>query len=192
MVSIQLPNWDSRGILPPVLPGAGGTDPRRSPYLIDLFMLLDRFASSPERKRILNGFLSFRQMLHRLGITKGFQWLDGSFLENIELLKNHPPNDMDVVTYYELPTRMTQASLVEKAGGELEHGNLKEKYSIDAYFSELGRPLDVRQAQSLTYWYSMWSHRRDGLWKGFVQVDLAPNQDDTARAMLLTLGGFEL
>lgn len=187
MISVQLPDWNSQGILPPVLPGVGGTSSNRSPYQTDLFILLDRFASSPERRRILDGFLRFRQTLHTLNITRGFQWLDGSFLENIELLKGRSPNDMDVVTFYELPDGIRQADLQEK----LEYDNFQEKYSVDAYFCELGKPLDVRQAQKLTYWYSMWSHRRDGLWKGFVQIDLAPAHDDAARAMMLTLGGSE-
>jgi len=189
MLSVYLPDWNSQGILPPILPGKGGTSPQRSPYQIDLFMLLDRFASSQERKHILEGFLNFRHMLHTLGITGGFQWLDGSFLENIELLTNRPPNDMDVVTFYELPTGIRQADLLKKADDKLEHDNLKERYSIDAYLCELGHPFDAGQARRLTYWYSMWSHRRDGLWKGFVQVDLAPTHDGKAREMLLTLGG---
>jgi hypothetical protein len=190
MLFVQLPDWNSQGILPPILPDVGATSPRRSPYQIDLFMLLDRFASSPERKRILEGFLNFRQLLHSLGIARGFQWLDGSFLENIEILEKRPPNDMDVVTFYELPAGMSQASLCEKTGDELALHNLKEKHLIDAYFCELGQPLDARQTKNLTYWYSMWSHRRDGLWKGFVQVDLAQTYDGKALEMLATLGGF--
>lgn len=55
---------------------------------------------------------------------------------------------------------------------------------MDCYFSVLGQPVDARQVQNIAYWYSMWSHRRDGLWKGFVQVDLNPSQDADARAVL--------
>ena len=62
-------------------------------------------------------------------------------------------------------------------------------YSIDGYFSELGQPVDALRVKIITYWYSMWSHRRDGLWKGFVQVDLNPLQDADARAILNISGG---
>ena len=55
----------------------------------------------------------------------------------------------------------------------------------------LGQPVDALQVQSITYWYSMWSHRRDGLWKGFVQVDLNPSQDADARAVLNISGGAQ-
>jgi len=30
----------------------------------------------------------------------------------------------------------------------------------------------------------MWSHRRNGLWKGFVQVDISPTEDEMAKALL--------
>jgi hypothetical protein len=36
----------------------------------------------------------------------------------------------------------------------------------------------------VAYWYSMWSHRRDGMWKGFVQIDLSPSEDTPALAIL--------
>ena len=44
------------------------------------------------------GFLDFRALLHSLGINTGFQWLDGSFMENVELLEQRAPKDIDVVT----------------------------------------------------------------------------------------------
>jgi hypothetical protein len=37
---------------------------------------------------------------------------------------------------------------------------------------------------TISYWYSMWSHRRNGLWKGFVQVDISQGQDDLALALI--------
>ena len=39
----------------------------------------------------------------------------------------------------------------------------------------------------VTYWYSIWSHRRDGVWKGYVQVDLAPDDDADAHTLLTSL-----
>jgi hypothetical protein len=44
-------------------------------------------------------------------------------------------------------------------------------------------------AQS-SYWYSMWSHRRNQAWKGFLQIDLAPSQDVEALAWLQQQGEF--
>ena len=30
------------------------------------------------------------------------------------------------------------------------------------------------------YWYSMWSHRRNQAWKGYLEVDLNPAHDQQA------------
>jgi hypothetical protein len=40
--------------------------------------------------------------------------------------------------------------------------------------------LDAKQrllVKQIVFWYSLWSHRRDQTWKGFVQVELE-NKDD--------------
>jgi hypothetical protein len=37
---------------------------------------------------------------------------------------------------------------------------------------------------AVSYWHSMWSHRRNGLWKGFVQVDISKDEDDIAAALV--------
>lgn len=75
---------------------------------------------------------------------------------------------------YDLTLRRKSTVAAPKAGQVFDQKHLKENYSIDGYFSVLGQPVDARQVQSIAYWYSMRSHRRDGLWKGFVQVDLDP------------------
>jgi hypothetical protein len=48
----------------------------------------------------------------------------------------------------------------------------------------LGNVLDVSDIQQISYWYSMWSHRKNGLWKGFVRVDISPDEDQIALAVL--------
>ena len=32
------------------------------------------------------------------------------------------------------------------------------------------------------HWYSVWSHRRSQLWKGYLEIDLAPDKDHEAHA----------
>lgn len=185
----SLPAWNSVGVLPPVRPGMPGASSERSPYLVELISFVDRFSTSSERSRILKGFLEFRAKLHELGIIRGFQWLDGSFLENIETLENRPPGDMDVVTFFHLPTGDNQRSLFQKAPDLFDQKHLKSTFAIDGYFSVLGQPLDTQQVKKISYWYSMWSHRRTGLWKGFAQIDLDASQDADARAILNISGG---
>jgi hypothetical protein len=180
----NLPAWNGAGVLPPIKPGVQGNSPERSPYQIDLVRFVDRFSSSPERIKIMEGLLAFREGLHKLGIVSGFQWVDGSFLENIETIENRSPNDMDVVTFYNIPPGESQKSLVLKAPELFDWTYLKTTYTIDGYFSSLGGLLDPSAVKNISYWYSMWSHRRDGLWKGFVQIDLDSIHDVDARISL--------
>jgi hypothetical protein len=64
------------------------------------------------------------------------------------------------------------------------HAHLKATYSVDGYSIPLGEKFDAGVARRISYWYSMWSHRRNGLWKGFVQIDLNPSSDADARESL--------
>jgi len=185
----SIPAWNSAGVLPPIRPNAPGSSPDRSPYAVDLAVVFDRFATSPERMTILDGLLRFRADLHAAGITSGFQWLDGSFPEQIEMFEGRAPRDMDVVTFFNLPRGMDQQSLAHRHGALFDQKHVKATYVMDAYFAVLGDPTDHWQVKRIAYWYSMWSHRRDGLWKGFVQVDLDPSQDGDARAILNLAGG---
>ena len=114
MMNAFLPHWSNAGVLPPVRPNHLGYSPDRSPYAVSLLTLVERFSTTPERIKILQGFLQFRACLHELGVTSGFQWLDGSFMEQVELLESRSPNDIDVVTFFELSEGQTQRTLFEK------------------------------------------------------------------------------
>jgi hypothetical protein len=185
-----IPSWSSAGVLPPIRPSAPGNSPDRSPNVVNLSTFVERFAISPERMNILEGLLRFRGELRRAGITSGFQWLDGSFLEQVEILERREPRDMDVVTFFNLPQGEDQNSLVRHYGMLFDHKHVKEIFALDAYFIVLGGPLDTGSVRRVSYWYSLWSHRRDGLWKGFVHIDLDSAQDGDAQAILNLNGGI--
>jgi hypothetical protein len=122
-------------------------------------------------------------------MVSGFQWLDGSYLEDVETQEDRPPRDMDVVTFYNLPMGQTQQSLFERYKELFDPDRLLTTYAVDAYFTMLGKPTDQQQVKNVAYWYSIWSHRRNGLWKGFVQVTMDPTQDVAARERLDDLQG---
>jgi hypothetical protein len=173
----KFPFWNNYGILPPVKSEMLGNSRERSPYQITLPDFFDRFTLSQERVKILESFLTFRAELYKLGIIHGFQWLNGSLLEKIEFLEGRPPRDLDVVTFYQLPAKETQQSLLQKNKNIFDTVHLKSTFAIDGYFVRLGHPVNAKRVKTIIYWYSMWSHRRNGLWKGFAQIDLDPSQD---------------
>ena len=178
-----IPKWNPQGVLPPVDPNAP-TLKYRSPYAISLNDFVLRFGTSSERINLLNNLLSFRSGLHGADLVKGFQWLDGSFLENIESLESRSPRDIDVVTFYYLPASHSQKSFGKDHSQLFKNSYNKNKYHMDAYFIDLNSGVPEFLISESTYWYSLWSHRRNTLWKGYLQIDLSPNDDHIARDKL--------
>lgn len=172
-----LPSWNAQGFLPPIAPGESGNSALRSPYLVELSEFIDQFAFSPDRIRLLEGFLKYRAELHGLQILSGFQWLNGSFLEDIETLENRSPRDIDAITFFHMPPGLDEDTLVKSKPFLFDSVLCQHKFKVDAYISVLGNPMEKEDVQLISYWYSMWSHRRSGFWKGFAQIDLAPDQD---------------
>jgi hypothetical protein len=114
MTPSPIPLWTSAGLIPPI-DTTRPTSRERSPYFVSLSDFVLRFGTSADRRRILDGFLRYRARLHAAGLVKGFQWLDGSFLENVERIESRPPKDLDVVRYYRLPPGLTRAGLRGRA-----------------------------------------------------------------------------
>jgi len=88
----MIPKWTMAGVLPPIKPGVPGHDSNnRSPYIVTVYDLIERFSTSIERNTILLGLLNFRQAIYDAGIHHGFQWINGSFTEDIETLESRAP-----------------------------------------------------------------------------------------------------
>ncbi len=183
-MTMSIPAWDALGVLPP-REEHDPTGLARSPYRASLVDIVDRFASSPERVAIIQGFLAYRAAMHRVGFLDGFQWLDGSFSEDVERVEGRAPRDIDVVSFVHLPAA-TSAPLADGDELAFDHEAAKDRFLVDGYFVEIDL-LPARQVvEQSAYWYSMWSHRRARTWKGFVQVELAPMHDALATVALAT------
>ena len=179
-----IPDWNTSGIIPPIRPGEPGHSSDRSPYRTSLLETIDRFGSTPARLDILEGYLAFREELHRAGLVSGIQWLDGSFVENKEAREGTDPGDIDVVTFVHLPSGRSQADIVSANPDLFNHDLVKATYKVDSYFQILGKPSHERFVRETSYWSSMWSHSRLDEWKGFLEVDLLPGDDADARSYL--------
>ena len=143
-----------------------------------------RFGSTPARRNIVSGFLSFRAALASVGLVNGFQWIDGSFLEHIEVTEKRDPHDIDVVTFFHLPKDQTYRILLERAPWLNNLQDIESRYSVHAFYVQLNADEVTSVIAQATYWNNLWSHRRDGRWKGYVQIDLSPTDDTTAKANL--------
>jgi hypothetical protein len=148
-----------------------------------------------ERLDILKGFLKYRLQLHSIGIVTGFQWLNGSFLENVEIIRGVAPQDIDVTTFFYLPNGIKSEEELGARYPELfDPQKLKQKYHVDGYSVCLHPNRLSHCIQQTNYWYSVWSHQRDTFhWKGFVQIDLDPLEDQSLTSNVLNhiTEGFE-
>lgn len=188
MTTVLIPEWNAGGLLPPINQ-ENPTSYERSPYRVAILDVVMRFATSPERCRVLEGFLSYRAILHSMGIVRGFQWLDGSFTEQVETLELRPPRDIDVVTFLYTPEVFNPTEDQLQA---FDHDYAKANFLVDSYSVVLNELEPEHIVQQSAYWYSMWSHRRDSSWKGYLQIDLDPAHDAAARARLTQLTNPEV
>ena len=182
-----IPKWDNSAVIP-AIDFEKPTSADRSPYQASLLDLVRRFGHTTSRRRLLTELLDFRSELHTVGLVQGFQWLDGSFAENVEVRKDKDPSDIDLITFFYDPSDCRNDDDVQTLSRVLNHNRIKKCHKVDHYHVSLNElPLSEIVSHS-AYWYSLFSHRRDDyIWKGFVQVDLADHQDAEARTELETM-----
>ena len=175
-----IPDWNADGVLPPINED-NPTAVERSPYPISLPDLVTFFGNTEERRNLLGGLLDYRAELHKAGLTQGFQWINGSFVEHVEELRERPPADIDVVTFCYIPEGHTQQSLFEAYSNLFDTSYTKAHFNVDAHYVPLNQTTSETVVRDTRYWYSLWAHTRDGQWKGFVQVDIDGRNDSAAR-----------
>ncbi len=178
---VSIPSWTASGVLPPV-DLVAPTSAERAPYPVQLVQIIDRYSTSVPRRNILQGLLQYRAALHANGYRSGFQWLDGSFLENIELIDGRAPRDVDVVSFVDDPVPNATPNAAELRA--LDHDDAKADFAVDSYIIEVQQLSPRELSLQSAYWYSMWAHRRDFTWKGFLQIDL-DSAEDIAAALIL-------
>ncbi len=178
---VGIPPLSTSGTLPPFV----GNDPTiasaMSPYYSSLSETARRFCTSRVRVTIFQGLLQYRQVLASLGFLQGFQWLSGSFVEDIEQLERRDPRDIDLVTFCFPPAHIqTPVDAQALAGANpavFIPTQAKARFHCDPYFVSLQGASATIVIQT-RYWFGLFSHRRGNLWKGLLQVPLPLSQDD--------------
>lgn len=183
---MPIPAFDLiRNILPPHL--GDPTNPgHHSPYRCTPEDVCVQLGHSGARAAILEGLLQLRQALFATGFN-GFQWLGGSFVENIETQELRDPGDVDVVTFISHPVaRLDVDALIVTAPWLLDHDFVKATFHVDHYLFPLSVPAEPI-VELTRYWYGLFSHRRDREWKGMLRIELTDPNDDAAA--FAALGG---
>lgn len=190
----MIPAFTTSGVLPPFTGDSAAQGANASPYKVAMTDIVSRFATSIERITILEGLLAYREKLRIVGFTEGFQWIDGSFVEDCESANNRgrAPADVDIVTYVYRP-------LSSQGNGYMKNDELmpivmanpdlfnpkqsKSAYHCDAYHVDLCIPSDML-VEKTAYWFGLFSHSRvSNLWKGILSVSM--NSDDAAARAIL-------
>lgn len=184
----MIPFFDHNNVTPPHI-GSPTDSSQLSPYSSNIVEFAQHFATSNERIEILKGLVSFRKKLNEVGVNEGFQWLDGSFTENIEISESRAPRDLDIVTFY------NQSTLNDDQIQEIESNftdffdfeESKANYKLDHYpVNYFRHPLLTIEATR--YWIQLFSHNRLGVWKGIIKIPLnTPDLDNQAEEYLCNL-----
>lgn len=186
----MLPRFNASMVLPPYT----GADPTQSatmsPYKAGFLEFAQQFATSRHRADLLNGLIAYREALRNIGLAQGFQWFDGSFVEDVEQSRGRPPADIDVVTFaygphFDDPIAYRAWFMQNQA--LFNNAETKRLHNCDAFFVDMRQVRPDLLVDRARYWFGLFSHQRaTALWKGMVQVPLA-SDDVQATAMLQNL-----
>ena len=147
--------------------------PDLSPYACDIMEFCRHFATSPARIAILQGYVRFRLACVASGIT-GSQWIDGSFVENVEVSESRDPRDVDVVTLMKLTPGFNEQQILSAFPEFANHRLSIQNYKVDHYpfIINLTPELTIQQSK---YWNLLFGHNRRGVWKGMLEIPLYDN-----------------
>ena len=181
----MIPTFTLSGVLPPFIGGDPSDRAGCSPYPAEMSELASRFGTSGDRCALLGGLLDLRSALQQLGITRGVQLIDGSFVENVEVTRSRPPADIDVVTIAARPVSdpASWRQLVTAHQDVFDPERSKARFRCDHYFLDTLKAPGLLVADAM-YFSNLFSHQRaTSLWKGMIEVSLT--SDDALARMSL-------
>ncbi|MGN7612591.1 DUF6932 family protein [Magnetococcales bacterium HHB-1] len=172
----MIPDFNTQGLIPPYI-SKSKTGDTCSPYKVCIMNLVKRFAPiSSKRAYLLQGLLQFRAKLRQCGFLNGYQWIDGSFVENVEYCRERPPKDIDLVTFFCLS--QLNAEGLKYSYGE-KYNYIRGEYHCDTFWVNL----ELERAdliELVTFWFGFYSHTRTEQHKGLLQLDLDTVDADQA------------
>lgn len=196
---MPIPYFADHGALPPFISENPTSPETRSPYRATMHELVERFCTSPDRAKLLKGLNAYRKHLFAGGFLSGSQWIDGSFVENVEKTRGRSPSDIDVVTLFNRPLKY-QVN-VEKwnddyealiFGAYFDTRKMKPVFYCDTYSIDLdsGSRALIRNS---TYWFGLFSDMRGaGSKKGILEIPLAVDQMEFTAIDQLLGGKFDV
>lgn len=140
----------------------------RSPYRCGCLGLVERFGGDKPRTQLLRKYLEFRRRLRAQLKHDSWQWVSGSLLE-----MDRTPNDLDVIVW--LSVLEDDLPLPD-----FDHDRLHDEEKLHVFFLPYDDQPRINLAHS-AYWYELWTSRRGGGRKGFIEIDSAEDETDALR-----------
>ena len=156
--------------------------------------LLAALGTTPVRQNLLLGLIKYRELLGSFGYTSGIQFIDGSFVEDVETREARDPGDIDVFSFLMQPAQYVgniavwQTTGFPQWAGEIVNRSLnKQRYQLDTYGMVVDQSGPLGMMNATIYWYSLFSHKKVAQdWKGFVRISLNPADDQIALASIVS------
>lgn len=165
----MIPAFDHNHVLPPYV--GNPTRPSDiSPYECSIIDFCQHFATSVKRISLLKSLIQFRLKMLAFGIQNGFQWIDGSFTENIEVSEKRDPNDIDIVTFYRGLSSQQENDIVHSFQEFLNPRLSKSIFNLDHYPVDYGSTPE-RTVELTRYWIQLFCHNRNRVWKGMIKIN---------------------
>ena len=179
---MPIPDLTKTGVLPPHHGSQNGGPVRKtdlSPFPATTLELCQKFGDTPERRVILRGYLQFRARLTDLQVVNGFQWVDGHFLEDYEKRSRKAPDHIRVVTFC-YPSAMVSDPHYARLSEPLKKGrDTRATFHVDHSLIPLNWPTqDIIEATR--FQSAILSHSDNGVWKGYVRINLNTLPEDAA------------
>ncbi|MEQ9078165.1 MAG: hypothetical protein RLP09_30140 [Sandaracinaceae bacterium] len=121
--------------------------------------LVSLFGDSRKRAELLSSYLKFHSELRKVIKEDSWQWIGGSLLELYR-----EPKDIDVVVW------ITAADARRLPPALSSPPTLKSERGLHVFYERLD--VSAQRLQRRTgYWYELWTSRRGGGRKGFLELD---------------------
>lgn len=194
-----IPPFGPNGALPPFIDQSPTVHAKRSPFRTDVFELVERFCTSNSRAGLLLGLNAYRKHLFNGGFTSGEQWIDGSFVEDVEAKRGRPPKDIDVVTlfYRPLSFQSNDAAWMDAYETSIHADyfntkNMKPKFNCDTFSIDLNSSPSSLVRDTM-YWSGLFSDIRQSTEKkGIVSIGLTTDPAQFIAIDNLIRGKFDV
>lgn len=177
---MPIPDFDHNNVLPPFINGRPGILTNHSPYICTIQEFCEKFATTEVRIELLTKFVEFRLKVHESEITSGFQWVDGSFLEDKEKALNKDPNDIDVATFFQVSSPNTEDKIKNEFPEFINRGLAKDNYMLDNLLIHITPLAPYDLIRNTNFISKLFSYSRRGVHKGMVEIHLNTPTNDKA------------